>query len=528
MHICEWMLANDLHAFSDLDKHEVARLREYSESRGQRQGKSKITKTPTTTTHRVLQHRLDPLRDLVKLRDVIDDTPNWNPKADIAEVEAVPSTSQPTGEIPAIPFEIAIPLYTQAMRWVTVYAPIIIQAKNAARKAYLDRHREVSSRSLWHQAAVKAIKNSGGELKIADKSINLGTIGGKDEFNSYIGMLQAACYCIIAGFSGMRVSELSSIETDCLIVVRPDSGGDAQICLQAKTFKTAVGSSEEARWVVGFDQPDNPVRLAVNVLINLFADERKESDISWLFVNGGVKFSMTLDVTAMTSSIINQRLSEFLAAIMPDAEWTLTTHQFRKTFARFVVRHHKLGLLALKRHFKHVSLAMTDFYTGTDSDILVSIGEERSKAMRDALHEVLGSTFLAGKLGEQIVSRNQQFRGAAGRQARDEYIDAFMANGDVPVLNHPYGLCFAFRDTARCQLNSERVGLQTCLPCHNFVVGPEHASWWQGRLGEMDAFERDMIGAGLWSETRASALQDDRFLAVSVLETISKAVPHET
>ena len=39
--------------------------------------------------------------------------------------------------------------------------------------------------------------------------------------------------------------------------------------------------------------------------------------------------------------------------------WQLSTHQFRKSFARFIARRDRSQLLGLAQHFKHVSIAMT-------------------------------------------------------------------------------------------------------------------------------------------------------------------------
>ena len=38
----------------------------------------------------------------------------------------------------------------------------------------------------------------------------------------------------------------------------------------------------------------------------------------------------------------------------------VSCHQFRKTLARFVALGDETGLLALKQHLKHVSIAMTE------------------------------------------------------------------------------------------------------------------------------------------------------------------------
>ena len=52
---------------------------------------------------------------------------------------------------------------------------------------------------------------------------------------------------------------------------------------------------------------------------------------------------------------------------------------FRRTFARHVVRHDTTNLLALKEHFKHISLSMTDYYVGSDLELWALMVEEEEK-----------------------------------------------------------------------------------------------------------------------------------------------------
>jgi integrase len=69
--------------------------------------------------------------------------------------------------------------------------------------------------------------------------------------------------------------------------------------------------------------------------------------------------------------------------------WKFSTHQFRKTFARFVAMGDKSGLLALKQHFKHVSIAMTDRYVGRDLELLDLVASEKQEELGRALDELL-------------------------------------------------------------------------------------------------------------------------------------------
>lgn len=340
----------------------------------------------------------------------------------------------------------------------------------------------------------------------------------KGTFKELVRHLETACFVVVAGFTGMRIHELSNLCVDCLST-RSISGRNV-LCLTSREGKTAVGgSTEPAEWIAGFDVPGNSVRKAVEVMRDIAAEERRAAGVDALFLSWADALTVARVAAPISVQSMNNRLNRFLQAVSPAEPWRLTTHQFRKTFARFVARNHRLALLALRRHFKHVSLAMTEHYAGHDFDLVAAVAEERHQEMREALHDLLGSEYLGGKLGVEIVSRNESFRGSAGEHARDQWIEAFLKS-DSPIMSHPYGLCFVFRETARCGMDTDRVGLGTCIGCSNLVVGPRHESWWVERLRELDRFEAQMIGAGMWGADRAASLEEDRGIATRMLSII--------
>ena len=100
-----------------------------------------------------------------------------------------------------------------------------------------------------------------------------------------------------------------------------------------------------------------------------------------------------------------------------------TTHQGRKTFARFVGRRDRTGLHALQANYGHVSRIMTDrAYVGTDFDLAELIDAQTTEETRAALEELLTATRLAGKGGHQIAARSP-FRG----RTRDGDVQQYVA-----------------------------------------------------------------------------------------------------
>jgi integrase len=516
-----WMLEQGIRRFADLDQHEISRLRVALSERqwkyivGARKWVKLVEPLRFKPVH--VHHKLSPLRDLVRARAFIADTPDWNPEHDEAERGGT-IRDERAGEHSPIPFELAVTLYAEALQWVLVYGPILLEAKTAANAAYLSARKRVpDTRAIWRSDALRAIHGVGGSIEIDGRTVDLSGIG-KRAFNALIRHLETACFLVSSGFTGMRIHELSNLNVECLAVRHV--GGRALLCLKSRESKTATGgSTEPAEWVAGFDTADNPVRSAIEMMREVAADERHAAGLSALFVTKAETLTVDGNAMPMSTQAMNRRLNQFLQAVIPGAEWHLTTHQLRKTFARFVARNHKLGLLALRRHFKHVSLAMTEHYGGVDFELLSAIADERHDEMREALHEILGSEYLGGKLGIEITKSNASFRGVAGKEALADWVDAFL-KGDSPLMSHPYGMCFVFRETARCGTDADRVGLRTCMGCSNLIVGPRHAPWWEDRIRELDQFEKQMISAGLWSSSRAVALADDRETAQAMLGLI--------
>jgi hypothetical protein len=185
---------------------------------------------------------------------------------------------------------------------------------------------------------------------------------------------------------------------------------------------------------------------------------------------------------------MENHFKSFARRLPAPREWKVTSHQFRKTFARFVARNDSMALLALKRHFKHVDVQMTLHYTGMDPLLFDEVLEAKDEYGSELLFAVLGSDRLAGPLGDIVAERNSHFRGVAGREALGEYIQRLRNNTDLIVVPHRYGLCIYRADRASCQGDPGKAGINTCIGCKNFVVSPRHKDYWIERRDELNAF----------------------------------------
>jgi integrase len=161
--------------------------------------------------------------------------------------------------------------------------------------------------------------------------------------------LVEACYIVIAGFVGMRVSEILSIEGGAIEYRPIGETGVEQAYIVARLFKTSdqKGGRLE-RWLA-----PEPVVKAVALLEQLGAPLRQDSGRRELFLVKN-RYGKVVPVTQMH---IGGRINDFARHVgVPLHEgkpWSFSTHQFRKTFARFIALRDRSHLLGLAEHYKH-------------------------------------------------------------------------------------------------------------------------------------------------------------------------------
>jgi len=212
-----------------------------------------------------------------------------------------------------------------------------------------------------------------------------------------------ACFVTIAYLVGARVSEIISLEVGCIERHASADGSETFAYLCGRIYKTAPGpEGDPHRWVA-----PAPVVRAVEVLERLSEPLRRRTGRPelWLGMPGhGIVESRAVKVPSVATMTVrlNRHFAPFIG-LPPHRDgrpWHLTTHQGRKTFARFVGRRDRTGLHALQAHYGHVSRIMTDrAYVGTDFDLAELIDAQAMEETRAALEELLTATRLAGKGG---------------------------------------------------------------------------------------------------------------------------------
>jgi integrase len=468
----QWMSGKSIDAFSMLHQADIDEFVSLAKRKGV---------GGDAPSHSTVYQRLSFLKYVIELGEEIGDAAQV--VFDKSAVEG--KGSGESNPIPYIPDNISARLYDTSIRFIEECGDTVLALWDIVcrtREQYSSYH--VSRQNVL---AREALEESG---------INLETPWGKypaqeltiSTVRKLMLYLQTACYVLVAGFTGMRVSEISSLDVDCL--ARRSIDGVETLVLNGSLIKTAVVSAERECWITGPSRKDNPVFVAVSLLERLWKKEREGIGLTALFVN--VMNGATL--ARLTQNAMNTNLKDFASRCV-GVDWELSTHQFRKTFARYVARSESMAVLALKRHFKHIDVQMTAHYIGTDLELVWDVADERNVLAAEVLDEVLGSDRLAGKMGEELVERNSRFRGIAGENARKRQVSLLMDNSDLVVLPHRYGLCFYRRDVAKCQGDRKKVGVNTCVGCKNFVVGERHLDYWRERRSQLDEFKGQVTAA---------------------------------
>ena len=197
---------------------------------------------------------------------------------------------------------------------------------------------------------------------------------------------------------------------------------------------------------------------------------------------------------------INQWLCRFSSRLqLPfhnDRPWRLSTHQGRKTFARFVALRDRTSLFALAQHLGHRDRAITDAgYVGNDYALQREIEAEILEQSIDAWEHMLTSTQLGGRAGAELVAKRPRFSGRSMKRDIKSYARLLVESGLTLGLCD-WGFCVYREEYGACRgdafgPNAERREPSTCARCKNFVVSPEHRPYWLNQAARHEALLRD-------------------------------------
>jgi integrase len=477
--LIRWMAAEGYPRFADLDADAAERFLAAVLKRPGRRGGTLATAA--------VQQYIKTLGRLHAQRQKLGDGVADDLGAYLAE-SAVPNrrVARPERALPYTPDPIAIALVAGAIRLIGQPADDIIALRDLARSAYAYRVHHLPSfrheRRARRTLSAFVFTTLDGEAAPWHRS----PLCLRD-VNYLVERIYDACFVVIAYLVGMRASEILGIELGCIEHHRSGDATESIAYLRGRIYKTAqVLEGKPHLWVA-----PEPVVRAIAVLESLSEPARQKLDRPQLWLMTRDPVLLTLPIEIPRSSTFVNRLNGAFGTFVDlplhgGRRWHLTTHQGRKTFARFVGKRDRTGLHALQMHFGHVNRAMTDSaYVGTDFELAELIGAEAIGETRAALEELLTATNLAGAAGRMLASRSR-FRGRTRDGEVREYVDFILKDSGMVLGVCDWGYCVYRREHSACQGDESGPNpvlrtQSTCVRCANFAVTERHRPIWEER-----------------------------------------------
>jgi len=225
---------------------------------------------------------------------------------------------------------------------------------------------------------------------------------------------------------------------------------------------------------------------------------RKQKDKLFLCSNSKTFNSISV-LTGMTMNLDLKMFCADLGILGEDGQpYSLHSHQFRRSYARFMARSELGDLLTLRDHFGHWSLDMPVFYAdgGTDeyeadTELLDMVATEKLARQNEIMVSYLDSDAPLANGGHWLQNWRSTVRTATNKAALiAEYAGTITLNG----TGHSW-----------CVGNAKGTGCgglcvfeaQMCVDCNFGIIGQEHRPVWEGiRDQQKEALALEDMGPG--------------------------------
>lgn len=521
--LLRWMVSMDIKRFAGLD----GRTLEYVPE-------AKLDKAGKPVANVTAGARLFILEALYLQRDKIHDALPTHPwphetTGSLTQARGRAAVRAPATEF--IPDAIASRLVSTALDYVQNRAPLILatlaECDAAAEQGGVAGGTSQAVRSALRTAAAQRAGYAG-HMELVTESV----------------LLRTACYIIINMFSGIRASEMMSIPENCISAGQSKDGTTDVLWLHGTIYKTGI---RPKKWLV-----PPVVREAVDVLGRLTAPLRnklqaEEQEIAArigtaiakerqrlmkrldsvrkckdkLFVASSKQTKGTA-ISVLSAASGNYTLRQFCERMGINGEdgkpYGLHTHQFRRTYARFVARAALGDLLTLRDHFGHWSIDMTIYYADggadeyeVDVELLDMVAAEKRSCQTAIMKTYLDSDSPLANGEHWLKEWRATVRTAENKEALiSEFADTLTLNG----TGHSWcvgnakgsgcgGLCVFEADM--------------CVDCSYGMIGPEFLPVWKG-LRDQQEEALAMPDLGIPGKARAQRILDKAHDVIARLE----------
>ncbi len=407
---------------------------------------------------------------------------------------------------PPIPDEIMGPLMDASLAYVLEHSGCILGAWHEIQAAW---DADIADADITWSGQEKRLTKKMTKILVKYPSVwRKSEWTGRRDLYVELHRLRVACILVILAYSGVRASELFSIEEDCCVV---DEAADGRKLVYLNTvLRKHRRRGSKDTWVIIDD-----VVTAIDILQQLTKHARKALGTKRLLLGGTDSHFFAVQLTGddarateLTSNTVLESIEQFRLHInektkfAPIPNWTdeagnekpwlFNTRQFRRTLARFIARQ-KYGIIAGMRQYKHAQVAIFEGYGSVDTDFLNMVRDEGGLGYFDFMDEFaisLSSGAVAGKAASEIKrSFEAEFKGRA-EDYPPSTIAKWLASSDKTLYIAALNLCYFDPKAARCLRNSQvKDGpiLNRCEPdnCDNACVTKKHVPLWTAQLAQV-------------------------------------------
>ena len=393
-----------------------------------------------------------------------------------------------------------------------------------------------ASVNMWIRIQKEDIKRiESKEFQIVNgryKSVRKGEKG--DSIYTAVNRIRGLVNILVLAFTGMRDGEVLALRNDCL-VIRNSEEADLSYALVSELSKTTDGI-QKLEWVCNevaskyvslLSSLNEVVFVKASAILKNLADEISEDYLNelqnglkqkYLFssnytVNScgfyrmskrpsslGFNISQHFNIS-VTSSDIHQleQLGCNYRSVAPNKAdgnekykvgdyFNFTPHQFRHTFAWFIIANRLGELDDIRYQYKHLWQNMTLIYSrrGYESiGQLLNIADDFSRKISNlTVQEIVDyslSNQIAGKGGERF---NERIRRMLGDQATDSVqphfqnmsqVVEFISNNSNELRGVAHGYCTKGSD---CKVKNI-VDPSHCINCDGYIATPRHLPYWE-------------------------------------------------
>ena len=304
---------------------------------------------------------------------------------------------------------------------------------------------------------------------------------------------EGACVVLILFLVGMRIRELTRLDSGCL-ELQPTNSGEMLSRIRGVAAKQ---NGKSRSWVT-----NEAVNEAINYLDKFYCEPRKAAGLKALIVNrrtGGGFPSVIFKLVRSQPSTVADKMARFAKSSYRNGSppiGRLHPHRARKTFARFVVLRDKSALESLSYHYGHVHREITDRnYVGADIELSNLIAEESRKDLAQGLTDLLSSSNVAGKAGQSLMELKRapsaKLRGKLGLKKK---VNELIEKG-VQLAPCDWGYCVYSQAYSACHGDADgpnplHRSADVCSTCTNFAATERHRLWWEERYRADESFLR--------------------------------------